>query len=126
MSPHRYLLDSTLLIHALRGVPEAVRFLNAAKVRPFLSALVIGEVYAGIRQGRERLAMERWVAMCRVVPVTADLARQGGLLARQYRRSHGTGLADAILAATAQHLNARLVTSNIRHFPMLTDLLEPY
>jgi predicted nucleic acid-binding protein len=122
----RYLLDSTVLIHLLRDRAEAVEFVHGLRERSFLSTLVVGEVFSGIREGRERLAMERWMSFSRIVPVTTDLAREGGLIARQYRRSHGTGLADGILAATAVYLGATLVTSNVRHFPMLPDVHKPY
>lgn len=126
MKQPRYLLDSTVLIDALRLRVEAVEFLNRSRTRPFLPTMVMAEVYSGIREGRKRLAMERWVSLCRIVPVSANLAREGGLLARQFRRSHGTCLADAIIAATAKFLDATLVTGNGRHFPMITNLLKPY
>ena len=54
------------------------------------------------------------------------VARLGGLYWRDYRGSHGTGLIDALIAATAAVHRARLVTRNARHFPMLEDLLVPY
>ncbi|EKD91792.1 MAG: hypothetical protein ACD_29C00373G0001, partial [uncultured bacterium] len=38
---------------------------------------------------------------------------------------HGTGLADAIIAATALHNELELVTLNTRHFPMLKTV-KPY
>ncbi|MFN5219653.1 MAG: hypothetical protein ACK5FE_01870 [Cyanobacteriota bacterium] len=40
--------------------------------------------------------------------------------------SHGTGLADALIAASAEAAGATLVTLNRRHFPMLADVLVPY
>jgi predicted nucleic acid-binding protein len=126
VKPPRLLLDSTVLIHALRERPEAVRFLSEMRARPFISTIVIGELYAGIREGRERTALERWLRGCRVVVVSEDLAVSGGLIAREYGKSHGMGLADGILAATAMTINARLVTHNLRHFPMLADVLKPY
>jgi predicted nucleic acid-binding protein len=49
-----------------------------------------------------------------------------GSFRRQFARSHGTGLLDALIAATAEAHGARLVTCNARHFPMLADLLVPY
>jgi predicted nucleic acid-binding protein len=48
-------------------------------------------------------------------------------LARIYRRSHaGVDLADFLIAASAQELDARLVTRNGKHFPMIPDLEPPY
>lgn len=62
----------------------------------------------------------------RVVPVSAEVGKIGGLYKRDYGKSHGVGLADAILAATAEIENAELKTLNIRHYPMLKDLKPAY
>ncbi|MHC4458909.1 MAG: PIN domain-containing protein, partial [Planctomycetota bacterium] len=50
----------------------------------------------------------------------------GGLYKRDYGKSHGVGLADAILAATAEAENAELKTLNTEHFPMLKGLRPAY
>lgn len=49
-----------------------------------------------------------------------------GLWRRQDRPSHGTGLADALIAAGAEAAGATLVPLNRRHFPMLAEVLVPY
>jgi len=41
-------------------------------------------------------------------------------------KSHGVGLADAILAATAEVENAELKTLNTKHYPMLKGLRPAY
>ena len=38
----------------------------------------------------------------------------------------GTDLIDSILAAYAQTINAKLVTLNKKHFPMLAEIVIPY
>lgn len=45
---------------------------------------------------------------------------------RDYGKSHGVGLADAIVAATAQIENAELKTLNTKHYPMLKGLQPAY
>ena len=40
--------------------------------------------------------------------------------------SHGVGLADAILAATAESEDAELKTLNRKHYPMLKGLRPAY
>ncbi len=47
------------------------------------------------------------------------IAAAGGLIRRDYGKSHGVGLADAIIAATVELRKADLVTLNRKHFPML-------
>ncbi|HXC24442.1 MAG TPA: PIN domain-containing protein, partial [Gemmatimonadaceae bacterium] len=61
-----------------------------------------------------------------VSPVDPEIAEVGGLLRRDFGPSHGTGLVDALIAATARRSGARLVTLNDKHFPMLKHILIPY
>ncbi|MCE5326096.1 MAG: hypothetical protein LLG01_06740 [Planctomycetaceae bacterium] len=45
-----------------------------------------------------------------------------GLLKRDSGKSHGIGLGDAIVAATAMAHKAALLTLNTKHYPMLSGL----
>ncbi len=48
-------------------------------------------------------------------------------LGREWLPSHHTiDSADLAIAATAVCTNARLLTRNVKHFPMFTDLQAPY
>lgn len=56
-----------------------------------------------------------------------DIARMAGSLARRHRRAYsGIDDADYLIASTALVLDARLLTTNVRHFPMLADLQPAY
>jgi predicted nucleic acid-binding protein len=59
------------------------------------------------------------------LPVTEGVARLGGLYRRDFRPGHGTGLADALIAATAEENGVNLVTFNRRHFPMVQRVTVP-
>ena len=120
------LLDTDVLVDFLRGHKKAVAFVNAYAVRIILSSIVIAELYAGVKGTAEQAALEDFVSLFRVVPVTAEIAKAGGLLKRDYGKSHGVGLADAILAATAEAEKAELKTLNIRHYPMVKGLRPAY
>jgi hypothetical protein len=122
----RMLLDTDVLIEFLRLRPNAVSFIKALRHRPFMSVIVVSELYAGVREGPEREQLDKLVAGFRVVPVTREIALAAGLYVRQYRPSHGTGLSDAIIAATAEAIGAELFTFNTRHYPMLPDAVAPY
>lgn len=54
--------------------------------------------------------------------IDVEIGKAGGLYKRDYGKSHGIGLVDAILAATADAENAELKTLNTRHYPMLKNL----
>ena len=95
-------------------------------MRPSVSVVTLAELYAGIRNESEHQRIEGLSAALDVRHVDVDIARLAGGYCLQYRRSHGVGIPDALIAATAHVHGARLVTRNLQHFPMLDDVLVPY
>jgi len=118
--------DTDVLVDFLRGHPKAVNFVNAHSSRIVLSAIVVAELYAGVKGDAEEATLDRFISLFRVVPVDSGIARTGGLYKRDYSKSHGVGLADAIIAATAESGNAALKTLNTRHYPMIQGLSPAY
>jgi len=70
--------------------------------------------------------LDNFISIFRVVPFTREIARLGGLYKRDFSKSHGVGLADAILAATAEVEKAELKTLNVKHYPMFQALKPAY
>jgi len=124
--PDRLLIDTDVLVDYLRGQDDSASFLEARSETLLVSAITVAELFAGVREGQERTALNTFLSAFEVVPVTAPIAQRGGLLRRDFGKSHGAGLADALIAATAQETGARLVTLNAKHFPMVPDHLVPY
>ena len=120
------LLDTDVLVDFFRGYSKAVTFVNANSFRIILSSIVIAELYAGVKGDAELSALENFVSLFRVIPVTSEIAKTGGLYKRDYGKSHGIGLADAIIAATCDAENAALKTLNIKHYPMIKGLTPTY
>ena len=121
-----YLLDTDVLVEFLRGHKKAVTFVNSCSARIILSSIVVAELYAGVKGDAEQAALADFVSLFRVIPVSAEIAKAGGLYKRDYGKSHGVGLADAILAATAKAEDAELKTLNRKHYPMLKGLRPAY
>jgi predicted nucleic acid-binding protein len=119
-------IDTDVLIDYLRDQPLAVAFLEDCDQPLAASVVSIAELYVGVREGVERQRLDAFVSAFDVLPLEKEAAMQAGLLRRQYGRSHGTGLADALIAASVQAAGATLATLNRRHFPMLANLLVPY
>lgn len=121
------LLDTTVAVDFLRGVSTAVSLLEeTAREGIVASELVRFELLAGVR-GDELPAMETFLSALEWVPVDADVARLGGALARRYRPSNaGIEDVDYLIGATALLLDAELLTTNVRHFPMLAGLQPAY
>ena len=60
-------------------------------------------------------------------PVDDDVAEEAGALGRRWLPSHrNIDGADLAIAATAIRTGSRLLTRNVRHFPMFKDLSAPY
>jgi predicted nucleic acid-binding protein len=120
------LLDTTVAIDHLRRVPRAVELVEELAGREDLAAseLVRYELLAGARID-ELETIELFCAALEWVPVNRRVARVGGELARHFYASHsGIEDVDYLIAATALILDAELLTTNVKHFPMF-DALEP-
>lgn len=122
------LVDTSVLIDYLRGHAGAGDLLQRERTADVLNASEITrlEVLAGMRPAEEddtRTLLSTLIWH----PVDADIAEEAGALGRQWLRSHNTiDSADLAIAATAIRTGTRLLTRNIRHFPMFTDLQAPY
>jgi len=125
----RVVVDSSVLIDVLRGDPAPASVLaKHLRAGDEVWGVVVTrtEVLAGMRSS-ERVPTERLLAEPRWLEVDADLADAAGRLARRFRASHaGIGLADFLIAAGVARLEARLLTRNVRHFPMIPDLEAAY
>ena len=122
----RLLLDTDVLIEYLRGRSEAVEYLESLSSDLYLSVISVAELFAGVKDDEEERSLRRFLLAFVILPVTEKVARVGGLYRRDFRTSHGTGLADALIAATAEENGANLVTFNRRHFPMVPRITVPY
>lgn len=123
------LVDTCVLIDVLRGrapANDALQQLADRDERLVGSVLTRTEIIAGARTGEERtiagvLDLVEWL------PVDSATADRAGRYAQQYSRSHqGIDLADYVIAATVDLADAKLLTRNVKHFPMFASLRSPY
>jgi predicted nucleic acid-binding protein len=122
------LVDTSVLIDYLRGNDAAAELLERERVVAPLHASEITrlEVLAGMRPSeqdttRSLLSTLVWH------PVDEQIAERAGELGRQWLPSHHhIDSADLAIAATTIGTGSRLLTRNVRHFPMFTDLEPPY
>ena len=121
----RLLLDTEVLVEYLRGREEAVGYLVGLASDLYVSVISIAKLFAGVRGDEEERWLRQFLLAFDAVPVSEKVARTGGLYRRDYGPSHGTGLADALIAATAAESGAKLVSFNRRHFPMV-EITVPY
>jgi predicted nucleic acid-binding protein len=115
-----------LLIEYLRGQPGAIEYLEEITSDLYISVVSIAELFAGVKGDREERSLEQFLLAFTILSVTERIARLGGIYRRDYGPSHGTGLADALIAATAEESGVTLVTFNRRHFPMVSNATVLY
>lgn len=123
------LLDTSVAIDHLRGSRPAVDLLGGvleADESLLASEVVRFELLAGVRE-KEVEALEQFFFALSWVPVGEEVARAAASLAQHHRRAHsGIDDADYLIAATALLLDAELLTTNVRHFPMIAGLEPAY
>lgn len=121
----RYLVDTDVLVDFLRGRSQAVDWIAQCARPPMISTVTVAELHAGMRPD-EAFALDTMLAVLVSVPVDDAVARLAGKIRREFGPSHGTGMADAMIAASAMESDAVLVTLNRKHFPMVDKLQVPY
>jgi len=120
------LFDTSILIDILRNDPVALDYARRVQDVPACSEVTRVEVVRGLRSS-ERASTEGLFRTIRWVPVDEPIARRAGELGRRWDRQRpGISLADLVVAATTEHVEAELATTNVRHFPMFEGLQPPY
>ena len=123
------LVDTTIAVDHLRGAPAATDLLarliaNGETV--VASEITRFELLAGVRK-TELETLEAFFSSLAWAPIDEEITRAAGELAQRLHRSHsGIDDADYLIAATAIVLEAELLTTNVRHFPMMKALRAPY
>ena len=116
----RVLLDSTVVIDALRGRSAAARVAGLRRVgtEPWICAISVEEVWRGARPVEE-VAVRRLFNGLRVAPLGVPEGIRAGGWRRDFA-DRGVTLhqADCLIAAAAVGVGASLATANVADFPM--------
>ena len=122
----RVLLDSTVLIDALRGRPAAdrVRQLRGRGDEPWVCAISVEEIWRGVLVGEEAVIRQLFRGL-RCAPLGVTEGERAGI----WRRSHaerGVTLhqADCLIASAAVSIGAVLATGNPNDFPMTEVIVD--
>lgn len=116
-----YLLDTSVLVDALRGVrgrPEILERLVEDGHLLACSAITVAEVFAGMRP-KERGATVDLLDSLEHYDITRPVAEQAGLLRREWSvRGKTLALPDLLIASVALTHGQILLTDNAKDFPM--------
>jgi predicted nucleic acid-binding protein len=115
------LVDSDILIEVSRAknVDVVAKWteLGVSDAVLLYSPVTVAELWAGARPN-EHAALTDLFAALTCTPIDEKTGRQAGDYLRKYRLSHGVGIADALIAASAVANKAELWTRNRKHYPM--------
>ncbi len=127
-SSEKILIDTDVLIDYLKGVDKAVEFIEEALVRSkcCISVITIAELNVGIRNDKEKNILSEFLEEFHIENCTLKIAEVGGLFRKNFGKSHGLGLADALIIATAKAVDAKLISLNAKHFSMFDNVILPY
>lgn len=72
-----FLIDTDVVIDYLRGNVDAVAYIEGLSGNNFISAITVAELYAGVRDGAERTALESFIRAFQVVEIHSGITEQG-------------------------------------------------
>jgi tRNA(fMet)-specific endonuclease VapC len=122
------LLDSSVIFDHLNGRYHRTEFLEELMDQGHVFACCpvnFTEVYAGLRRGEEDRT-SAFLNSLEFLPITPEIAREAGLLRRDWQRKGQTlSYTDVTIAAVAMSNEIPLLTDNQKHFPMPNLQLLP-
>ncbi|HWZ46278.1 MAG TPA: type II toxin-antitoxin system VapC family toxin [Candidatus Saccharimonadales bacterium] len=115
------IVDSDILIEVSRGRDKEIlsrwEQLGRSENHILCSPVTEAELWAGARP-REHEALTNLFSALGCAPIDSATGRQAGDFLRQYHKSHGLELGDALIASAALLHRAELWTRNRKHYPM--------
>jgi predicted nucleic acid-binding protein len=115
------LVDSDIVIEVCRERDHDIlskwRELGQSGRAILYSPVTAAELWSGVRPREHEALMDFFRALL-CAPIDYETGRQAGDYLRQYRKSHGLQISDALIAATALLNHAELWTRNRKHYPM--------
>lgn len=121
-------LDTDVLIDVQRGHAAALSWFAGLSNVPSVPGLVIMELIQGSQNAKQVRDVLRLTAPLPVVwPTTVDCQRALADFTA-FHLSHGLGLLDALIAATAVGRSVELCTFNDKHYQVVAGLVtvQPY
>jgi len=118
------LFDTDIFIWVQRGNPKAAAKINIAQDR-YLSIQSYMELLQCAVNKKQHHFIKNFLIDFdfAVLPLTENIGHRAAVYIEEYSLSSGLRAGDAIIAATAVENNIPLMTSNIKHFKSINELL---
>jgi predicted nucleic acid-binding protein len=117
------LVDTDVLIWHLRGYPQATQRLDVL-LRLVISCVSYFEILQGMRNKAEFQAVKQMLLQRQalVLPLISAITERAGVLLKKLTLSHGLGMGDALIAATALEHNHEVLTANTKHLRAVSGM----
>lgn len=125
----KIVVDTDIFVDHLRGANKAASFMEKIRKEKFItffSSLTEAELISGeeCKSIEKKYAVLELLSLATKIPVENKIALKAG----DFRRNYKISVADAIIAATAFFMKAKLVTRNIKDFKKIKEIevVSPY
>ena len=121
----KVVIDTSIIIDFTRAgtgqLPDLIEAAKSDEIELFIPTVVILELWTGksMQQSKNTAAAEKLFSGIKRIDLVESIAKLAGKL---LRKNLLTGPMDAIIAASALELNAKLATGNRRHFEKVKNL----
>lgn len=117
------LVDTDVLIWALRGNTKAARIVDSIEER-HISVVTYMELIQGARNRSELKAIKSFLSDSgfEMLPLSENIGHRAAIYIEEYGLAMAMSAADALIAATAIEGNQTLCTGNLKHYRPIKDL----
>jgi predicted nucleic acid-binding protein len=117
------LIETTILVDLLRGKEEAITWVNDRALQArWVSVVTYFELLAGCRNRREQRTVAREMRHYRLLHLPEETSRTALAWFERFHLSHGVGVLDSLIGATALTHHLILATLNTNHFASFPGL----
>jgi predicted nucleic acid-binding protein len=118
------IFDTDILIDVGRGNAGAISFLRSQSdlAQLAVSTITTMELIVGCRDKIELQNVSRFLARFAELPINEQISDAAVDLVSRFRLSHGMLIPDSLIAATALHHDADLITGNHKDFRFIPGL----
>ena len=114
------LADTNVFVAVLKGDLKLKAFIEGAA--PSINTIVYLELIQGAKNKDEVRKIEEYLTRFELIHFDSVISRHSIRLVREYSKSHGLMLPDAVIAATCLENNLSLITFNTKDFSFIEGL----
>ena len=115
------IIDTSILVDYLRGLPSAVDFLDSIKL-PCISTITGMEIIQGSRNKKELEINFSFLNNFKIIEIDREISKITMSLITKYRLKYNAKILDAFIAATAINQSKKLITRNIKDFQFIREI----